>query len=204
MVAIQEEKILRVIHRMEEEDVKDRRTRSQQSGKPSQEPMLTLHPNTARLCHIMIQSICAKRLVEIGGSYGYSAVWLAHATRITGGQFTSLEVNPKLIEIAKRNVAEAGLTDNVTHISGDARETLVSVEGPLDFVLLDCWEPLYVELLDLIAAKLRPGGLLVADNVIPGREGSDEYIQALADHPLMETISVPIGKEIEVSVKRLE
>ena len=171
MVAIQEEKILRVIHRMEEEDVEDRRTRSQQSGKPSQEPMLTLHPDTARLCHIMIQSICAKRLVEIGGSYGYSAVWLAHAARCTGGQFTSLEVNPKLIEIAKRNVAEAGLTDNVTHISGDARETLVSVEGPLDFVLLDCWEPLYVELLDLIAAKLRPGGLLVADNVIPGREG---------------------------------
>ena len=204
MVAIQEEKILRVIHRMEEEDAEDRRTRSQQSGKPSQEPMLTLHPDTARLCHIMIQSICAKRLVEIGGSYGYSSVWLAHAARITGGQFTSLEVNPKLIEIAKRNVAETGLTDNATHISGDARETLVSVEGPLDFVLLDCWEPLYVELLDLIAAKLRPGGLLVADNVIPGREGSDEYIQALADHPLMETVSVPIGKEIEVSVKRLE
>ena len=122
---------------MEEEDVEDRRTRSQQSGKPSQEPMLTLHPDTARLCHIMIQSICAKRLVEIGGSYGYSAVWLAHAARCTGGQFTSLEVNPKLIEIAKRNVAEAGLTDNVTHISGDARETLVSVEGSLGSV--DIW-----------------------------------------------------------------
>ena len=109
-----------------------------------------------------------------------------------------------MIEIAKRNVAEAGLTDNAIDISGDARETLVSVEAPLDFVLLDCWEPLYVELLDLIAAKLRPGGLLVADNVIPGREGSDEYIHALADHPLMETVSVPIGKEIEVSVRRLE
>ena len=188
MVAIQEENVLRVIHRMEEEDTEDRRIRSQQGKEKSQEPMLTLHPDTARLCHIMVQSICAQRLVEIGGSYGYSTVWLAHAARITGGQFTSLEVNPKLIEIAKRNVAEAGLTDNVTHISGDARETLVSVEGPLDFVLLDCWEPLYVELpldfvlldcweplyvelLDLIAAKLRPGGLLVADNVIPGREG---------------------------------
>jgi len=113
-------------------------------------------------------------------------------------------VNPKLVEIAKQNVAEAGLTDNVTFIAGDARETMSSVEGPLDFVLLDCWEPLYVELLDLIVSKLRPGGLLVADNVIPGREGSDEYIQALTDHPLMETVSVPIGKEIEVSVRRLE
>ena len=118
MVAIQEENVLRVIHRMEEEDTEDRRIRSQQGKEKSQEPMLTLHPDTARLCHIMVQSICAQRLVEIGGSYGYSTVWLAHAARITGGQFTSLEVNPKLIEIAKRNVAEAGLTDNATHISG--------------------------------------------------------------------------------------
>ena len=167
--------------------------------------MLTLHPHSARLCHIMVQSICAKRLVEIGSSYGYSSVWLAHAARITGGQFTSLEVNPKLVEIAKRNVAEAGLTDNVTFIAGDARETMSSVEGPLDFVLL--------RLLGSVVCRtsrsyrhpsLRPGGLLVADNVIPGREGSDEYIQALTDHPLMETVSVPIGKEIEVSVRRLE
>ncbi len=204
MIAVQEEKISRVIHRLEEEDTEDRRIRTEQGKDPNREPMLTLHPHSARLCHIMVQSICAKRLVEIGSSHGYSSVWLAHAARITGGQFTSLEVNPKLVEIAKQNVAEAGLTDNVTFIAGDARETMSSVEGPLDFVLLDCWEPLYVELLDLIASKLHPGGLLVADNVIPGREGSDEYIQALTDHPLMETVSVPIGKEIEVSVRRLE
>ena len=204
MVAIQEEEVSRVIHRLEEEDTEDRRIRTEQGKDPNREPMLTLHPHSARLCHILAQSICAKRLVEIGSSYGYSSVWLAHAARITGGQFTSLEINPKLIEIAKKNVAEAGLTDNVTFVAGDARETFGDMEGPLDFVLLDCWEPLYVQLLDLIASKLRPGGLLVADNVIPGREGSDEYIQAVADHPLMETVSVPIGKEIEVSVRRLE
>ncbi len=204
MVAIQEEEVSRVIHRLEEEDTEDRRIRTEQGKDPNREPMLTLHPHSARLCHILAQSICAKRLVEIGSSYGYSSVWLAHAARITGGQFTSLEINPKLIEIAKKNVAEAGLTDNVTFVAGDARETFGDMEAPLDFVLLDCWEPLYVQLLDLIASKLRPGGLLVADNVIPGREGSDEYIQAVADHPLMETVSVPIGKEIEVSVRRLE
>ena len=204
MVAIQEEEVSRVIHRLEEEDTEDRRIRTEQGKDPNREPMLTLHPHSARLCHILAQSICAKRLVEIGSSYGYSSVWLAHAARITGGQFTSLEINPKLIEIAKKNVAEAGLTGNVTFVAGDARETFGDMEGPLDFVLLDCWEPLYVQLLDLIASKLRPGGLLVADNVIPGREGSDEYIQAVADHPLMETVSVPIGKEIEVSVRRLE
>lgn len=200
MKPIQEEKVWRVLHRLESEDIDDRRNRDR---RPGEEAMLTLHPDTARLIHIMIQSIDAKRLVEIGGSHGYSTVWLAHAARTTGGQFTSLEIHPKLIEIAKKNVAEAGLAGNSEHILGDARETLGSVEGPLDFVLLDCWERLYVELLDSIAQKLRPGGLLVADNIIPGNEGSDEYIQALTDHPLMESVSVPIGKKIEVSTRRL-
>ena len=133
MVAVQEEKILRVIHRLEAEDTEDRRIRTEQGKDPNREPMLTLHPHSARLCHIMAQSVCAKRLMEIGSSYGYSSVWLAHAARITGGQFTSLEVNPKLVEIAKRNVAEAGLTDNVTFIAGDARQTLASVEGAAGF-----------------------------------------------------------------------
>ena len=205
MIAIQEEKISRVIHRLEEEDTEDRRIRTEQGKDPNREPMLTLHPHSARLCHIMVQSICAKKMVEIGSSYGYSSVWLAHAARITGGQFTSLEVNPKLVEIAKRNVAEAGLTDNVTFIAGDARETMASVAGSPRLCL--------ARLLGTVVCRASrpnclkscvPGGLLVADNVIPGREGSDEYIHALTDHPLMETVSVPIGKEIEVSVRRLE
>ena len=165
--------------------------------------MLTLHPDTSRLVHIMIQSAGCKQLVEIGGAYGYSAIWLAHAARITGGRLTSLEINPKLIEIAQQNVAEAGLIDRVEFVPGDARETLGTIETPFDFVLLDCWERLYVEMLDMLATKLRPGGILVADNIDPDKEESDPYIQALHNHPLMETVSVPIGRGIEVSTRRL-
>jgi predicted O-methyltransferase YrrM len=166
--------------------------------------MFTLHPDTARLVHILIQSAGCGRIVEIGGAYGYSAIWLAHASRITGGRFTSIEINPKLIEMANQNVAEAGLADSVEFILGDAREILPTLKTPLDFVLLDCWEWLYVDFLKIIAPMLRPGGLLVSDNVNPGtREESDQYIQALRDHPLMESVSVPIGRAIEVSGRRL-
>ena len=201
MNPIQEEQIWRVLHRLEAEDAEDRRTLT----RPREERMFTLHPDTARLVHIMVQSAGCKRLVEVGGAYGYSAIWLAHVSRITGGRFTSIEINPKLIEIAKRNVAEAGLADSVEFILGDAREILPTLEAPLDFVLLDCWEWLYVGFLEIIAPMLRPGGLLVADNVNPGtREDSDKYIQALRDHPLMESVSVPIGREIEVSARRLD
>ena len=199
MYPIQDEKILRVLHRLEEEDAEDRETLS----RPREERMFTLHPDTAMLIHIMIQSAGCKKLMEIGGAYGYSAIWLAHAARITGGRLSTLEINPKLIEIGRRNLAEAGLADMVDYVPGDARETLETLETPLDFVLLDCWEWLYVEILDILAPKLRPGGILVADNVNPGHSDSDQYIQALHEHPLMETVSVPIGREIEVSMRRL-
>ena len=200
MYPIQEKKILRVLHRLEAEDAEDRLDLS----RPKEERMFTLHPDTSRLVHIMIQSAGCKRIMEIGAAYGYSAIWLAHAARITGGRLTSLEINPKLIEIGRRNVEEAGLADMVDYVPGDARETLDTLETPLDFVLLDCWEPLYVEILDTLAPKLRPGGILVADNVNPGNPDSDQYIQALHEHPLMETVSVPIGREIEVSTRKLE
>ena len=200
MNPIQEEKIWRVLHRLEAEDAEDRRTLS----RPREERMFTLHPDTARLIHIMIQSAGCKRLVEIGAAYGYSAIWLAHAARITGGRLISLEINPKLIKIGRRNLEEAGLADMVESVLGDVRETLDTLETPFDFVLLDCWEWLYVEILDTLAPKLRPGGILVADNVNPGNPDSDQYIQALHEHPLMETVSVPIGREIEVSTRKLE
>lgn len=84
MNPIQEGKIWRVLHRLEAEDAEDHRTLS----RPREERMFTLHPDTSRLVHIMIQATGSKRLVEIGAAYGYSTIWLTHAARITGGQLT--------------------------------------------------------------------------------------------------------------------
>ena len=199
MYPIQDEKILNVLHRLEEEDAEDRRTLS----RPREERMYTLHPDTSRLAHILIQAAGCKRIVELGGAYGYSAIWLAHAARITGGSVTSLEISPKLIKIGRQNLEETGLADMVETIQGDALETLPTLEDPLDFVLLDCWEWLYVDILKILAPKLRPGGLVLADNVNPGNEDSDNFIQALHEHPLMEAVSVPIGREIEIITRKL-
>ena len=191
--------VLKVLHRMEKEDAEDRKI----PDLPREDRMFTLHPDSSQLIHIMIQSSACKSLVEIGVAHGYSTIWLAHAARITGGRLTSLEINPKNIERAGRNLTEAGLVDMVNLVLGDSRETLRTIKGPLDFVLMDAWEWLYVDLLKLVVPLLRPGGLLVADNVSPGHPESDRYIQALRDHPQIETISVPIGRNIEVSAKSL-
>ena len=85
---------------------------------------------------------------------------MAHTERITDGRLTSLKINPKLIEIAQQNVEEAGLVDIVEFVPGDARETLGTIKTPFDFVLLDCREWLYVEMLDMLAAKFMAGRYL--------------------------------------------
>ena len=194
-----EPKVLRVLRRIEEEDTEDRTV----VGRPREERLFALHPDTAGLIHIMIQSAKCRNIVEIGVAHGYSTIWLAHAARITGGRLTALEINPKSIEAARENVAETGLSEYVDFVLGDARETLARLQGPLDFVLMDCWEELYPDCFKLIVPLLRPGGLLVTDNIEPSEPASYQLIKAINDHPDMETVTVPIGRRIEVSVKSL-
>ena len=197
MKALTDPTIEKVLTRLEKEDDEDRRL----LNRPREERMFTLHPDTSRLLHILVQSTKAKNLVEIGVAYGYSTIWLAHASRLTGGRISSLEINPKLIAIAKQNVEEAGLSSQVDFVLGDALESVQSIATPFDFVLLDCWEWLYVEMVEFLAPKLRPGALLVTDNVHPGNEDSDRFVEAVSAHPSFETIGVPIGRDIQVSMR---
>lgn len=194
-----EPKIQNVLKRMEKEDQADRK----KLDTPREDRMFTLHPDSAQLLHILIESTNARKIIEVGVSHGYSTIWIAHAVRITGGHLQSIELNPRNIDYATRNLQEAGLSEQVDIKKGDARDILSTTDGPIDLIFMDCWESVYVDLLKLIIPILRPGGLLIADNVTPGHEDSDKYIAALHDDVHMDTISVPIGRNIEISSKKL-
>jgi predicted O-methyltransferase YrrM len=194
-----ESNVARVLRRLKIEDSADRGV----LDRPREERLFTLHPDSAELVRIMVQAAECKNIVEIGVAHGYSTICLAEAARSTGGKIKSLEINPKAIEFARQNLAEAGLSDMVEFLEGDARELLRAIQGPVEFVLMDCWEDVYIDCLKLIVPLLRPGGLLVADNVVPGNPESDGYVRALHENPEMDSVSVPIGRNIEVSVKRL-
>ena len=199
-----EANVLRVLKRIENEDT-EQRQRQQQGAKFDPHDLIqSLHPDSAQLVHMLIQSVAPRRLLEIGVSRGYSTIWIAHAARLTGGRVTSLEVSAKSVGRAKSNLAEAGLTDIVDFVVGDARETLRKLEGSFDFAFLDCWDRLYPEVLPLVVPLLKPGTLMVSDNVTPGTATSDPFLEMLRNTPEMETVSVPLGRDIEVSVKRIE
>lgn len=118
-----------------------------------------------RLMHLMARAVRARHIVEFGASFGISTLYLASAAKDNGGALVTTEIEPTKIEATRRSLAEAGLDDVVTLLEGDARETLKTLDGPVDFLFLDGMKPMYVEVLELLRERLTPSALVVADNV---------------------------------------
>jgi predicted O-methyltransferase YrrM len=162
---------------------------------------LNITPDTGRLLWILVHGARATRILEVGTSNGYSTIWLADAARETGGRVITLERNPEKVAEARANLARARLTDHVEIREGPAAETLAALPGPFDFVFLDADRPSYRAYLELVTPKVVRGGLLVADNVVSHRAELEDYLRHLAGDPSWFTVTVPIGKGEEVSLR---
>jgi predicted O-methyltransferase YrrM len=119
-----------------------------------------------QLLYATARGIGAKRIVEFGTSFGISAIYLAAAVRDNGGgEVITTEIEPSKCEAAAANISAAGLDDVARVLAGDALHTLVGVDGPVDLVFLDGWKDLYLPVLELLTPSLRPGSVVVADNI---------------------------------------
>ena len=126
---------------------------------------LPITPEAGRLLYTLVRAARPTTAVEFGMSLGISAIHLASAVRDNGeGRVVTTELSTKKVELATANFADAGLGDLITVLHGDALETLASVEGPVQFVLLEGWKDLYVQVLQLLEPRLGSGAIVVADN----------------------------------------
>ena len=154
------------------------------------------------LVNLIIKEGEARRILEVGSSYGYSTMWLAEAARAVGGKVTSLELRAAKTEYAQAQLARAGLADYVEFRVGDALASLAQLAGPFDFVLLDLWKDLYVPVFDLLHPKLAQGAIIVADNMLQpetARAHARAYrgrVRAARD---MTSVLLAIGNGLEVS-----
>jgi len=170
------------------------------------------------LLRVIATSIGAARVLEIGTAIGYSGIWLAGALP-PDGMLLTLEMNEERAREARDNFARAGLADRVSVIVGDARLKIAKVSGPFDLIFQDGDKQLYTPLLDRLVALLRPGGVLVTDNVLwdgevapgfiqtPQRDPADtraivEYNERVASHPQLLTATIPLRDGVSISVKR--
>ena len=170
------------------------------------------------LLRVLATSIGASRILEIGTAIGYSGIWLAQALP-ADGMLVTMELDEGRASEARDNFARAGVGSRVSVVVGDAQLKIAKVAGPFDLIFQDGAKKLYSPLLDRLVGLLRPGGLLITDNVLwdgevvpgflpsPQRDPDDtraiiEYNQRVASHPQLLTSIVPLRDGVSISVKR--
>ena len=164
--------------------------------------LLAVGPEVGRLLHALIIGRGAKRILELGTSYGYSTAFLADAARQTGGRVYTMDLAADKQRYARARLEEAGLEAPVEWMLGDATQLLKSLEGPFDFVLLDLWKNLYVPCLELFYGKLAANAVIVADNMLfPEivRADAEAYRAAVRAKRNLQSVLLPIGNGIELS-----
>ena len=165
---------------------------------------VALEPDKAAFCYLTCRALRARRIVEVGTSYGVSTLWLAKAVKDNGGGVViATEYEPEKAKAARANFVEAGLAEFIELREGDARETLKSLAGPIDFVLMDIWGDIPRPTIELIAPHLRMGAVVCADNT--GGERSQEYQRyfAFVNDPTngLRTMTLPFKGGFEFTVK---
>lgn len=163
--------------------------------------MLNITPDTGELLSILVRATGAKRILEVGTSNAYSTIWLADAVEEAGGRVTTLERDPDKIEMAEAQLGEAGLLGVVDIIEGEAIEALRALDSEYDFVFLDADRESYLDYLPLIVQHLRTGGLLVTDNVTSHPDEVADFLEAVRADERLQTVTVPIGKGEEISIR---
>lgn len=164
--------------------------------------LLHVGEDVARVLHSLIVARRAKRILEIGTSYGYSTLFLADAARVTGGRVITLELSESKLAYARAQLERAKLADSVEWLQGDALQILERIEGPFDFVLLDLWKEFYVPCLERFLPKLAENGIIAADNMLEpkvARPEAEAYRAAVRDVPWLHSVLLPIGQGVEVS-----
>ena len=184
-----------VLERLEREDA-DERARGVPPAKRSRQVART----TGELLFALAAPSREVSVLEIGGSRGYSTIWLAAGARVGGGRVVSLENDPRKLAVRRGNVEEAGLAEVAELVDADAFEAIPGLAGPFDLCFLDAEKDDYERLFALARTKLRPGSVVVADNVLSHVETLGAYSAARQADPGLVSVTVPLDRGLEVTV----
>ncbi len=167
--------------------------------------LVALEEPKAEFCYGLCRAIGARRIVELGTSFGVSTMYLAASVRDNGGGVViGAEHEPRKAEAARANFARAGLSHFIELREGDLRETLKTLEGPIDFVLSDIWTPMVLPGLELIFPHLRVGSVICADNTAGprARAGYADFFAFIANPANgLRTMTLPFDGGFEMTVK---
>ena len=190
-----DDRVRSVLARLEQEDAAER-----EQGLPAAERSRQVARTTGQFLFALVSPQTDCEVLEIGGSRGYSTIWLAAGARHLGGRVLSLEADPRKIDAWRRNIADAGLEEWAELVEGDAHETLATIDDVFDLVFLDAEKDDYERLFQAARPKVEPGALFVADNVLSHADPLAQYSAARQADPTLESVTLPLDRGIELSV----
>jgi len=202
------EKIQNVLSRLEKDiDYEN----SHRDEVPSEKRLNCISKNIGTFYNIMLKSIHAKNILEIGMSVGYSGLWFADAimSNTKDGQIITIDREQFKIDSATRNFEEAGVSSLIKIREGEARKILHEIkeefgENYFDFIFIDADKESYIEYFDLCLPLVRKGGIIAADNILfPERfnEMMADYLSHVRNNPNVQSVTVPIDNGEEVTIK---
>ena len=183
-----------MLERLREEDAAER-----EQGLAQELRSRSVAPTTGRFLFSLVAPQNACEVLEIGGSRGYSSIWLAAGARILGGRILSLEHDPAKCGAWQRNIADAGLEEWAELVEGDAFETLPEIADIFDVVFIDAEKQDYERLFELARPKLEPGAIVIADNVLSHEEWLGAYSQARQADSSLVSVTIPLDRGLELS-----
>ncbi len=149
----------------------------------------------AMMLRILVESARCKRGVEVGSATGFGAVNMGIAFERTGGHLYTLEIDPKMVKACRENLEKVGLEKTVTCIEGDALKTLPGLKGQFDFVFIDAVKRDYMKYFKLIEPKLKPGAVIVGDNVIRSERAMKDFLDYIQTSPDYDTVIIRASME---------
>ncbi len=203
------EKIQNVLSRLEKDIDYENNHRDEV---PSEERLNCISKNIGMFYNIMLKSINAKKILEIGMSVGYSGLWFADAIMSNAqsdGQITTIDREKFKIDSATRNFEEAEVSSLITIREGEARKILHEIkeefgENYFDFIFIDADKESYIEYFDVCLPLVRKGGIIGADNILfPERfnEMMADYLSHVRSNPNVQSVTIPIDNGEEVTFK---
>jgi len=178
---------------------------------PSEKRLNCISKNIGTFYNILLKSINAKKILEIGMSVGYSGLWFADAimSNTQDGQIITIDREQFKIDNATQNFEEAGVSSLIKIRKGEARKILHEIkeefgENYFDFIFIDADKESYNEYFDLCLPLVRKGGIIAADNILfPERfnEMMADYLSHVRNNPNVQSVTVPIDNGEEVTIK---
>ena len=179
---------------------------------PSEKRLNCISKNIGMFYNILLKSINAKNILEIGTSVGYSGLWFADtvmSNKQSNGQIITIDREKFKIDNATRNFEEAGVGSLIKIREGEARKILQEIkaefnENYFDFIFIDADKESYIEYFDLCLPLVRKGGIIGADNILfPERfnEIMADYLSYVRSKSNVQSVTIPIDNGEEVTIK---